>query len=71
VSVPVQLGSLAARVLRRLAVFAVSLAVASVLIFVVCAALPGDIAQVILGQNATPESLASLRSTLGLDRPPT
>jgi peptide/nickel transport system permease protein len=69
VSVPVQLGPLAARVLRRLAVFAVSLAVASVLIFVVCAALPGDIAQVILGQNATPESLASLRSTLGLDRP--
>lgn len=56
-------------VLRRLAVFAVSLAVASVLIFVVCAALPGDIAQVILGQNATPEALADLRRSLGLNRP--
>jgi peptide/nickel transport system permease protein len=67
--VPEQLGTLAGGVLRRLAVFLVSLLVASVLIFVVCAALPGDVAQVVLGQNATPESLAALRRTLGLDRP--
>ena len=63
------LGPLAAGALKRIGVFAVSLAVASLLIFVVCAALPGDIAQVILGQNATPESLAELRRSLGLDRP--
>jgi peptide/nickel transport system permease protein len=56
-------------VLHRLAVFVLSLALASVLIFLACAALPGDIAQVILGQNATPEALAELRRTLGLDRP--
>lgn len=49
--------------------FAISLTAASVVIFAVCAALPGDVAQVILGQNATPEALAALRQTLGLDRP--
>jgi peptide/nickel transport system permease protein len=53
----------------RVAIFLLSLLLASVLIFVVCAALPGDIAQVILGQNATGESLAALRHSLGLDRP--
>jgi peptide/nickel transport system permease protein len=53
----------------RVAIFLLSLVLASVLIFVVCAALPGDIAQVILGQNATSESLAALRHSLGLDRP--
>lgn len=56
-------------VARRLAVFAVSLVVASVLIFLICAALPGDIAQVILGQSATPEALEELRGRLGTDRP--
>lgn len=54
---------------RRIVIFAMSLAVASLLIFVICAALPGDIAQVILGQSATPEALADLRRSLGLDRP--
>nr|WP_239579074.1 ABC transporter permease [Microlunatus panaciterrae] len=52
-----------------MAIFAVSLALASVLVFAVCAALPGDIAQVILGQSATPEALAELRQRLGTDRP--
>ncbi len=66
---PVLLGPLVAGALKRIAVFAVSLAVASLLIFGVCAALPGDIAQVILGQNATPEALTELRRSLGLDRP--
>ena len=61
--------AIASGVLHRLAVFVLSLALASVLIFLACAALPGDIAQVILGQNATPEALAELRRTLGLDRP--
>lgn len=56
-------------VVRRAAIFVVSLLVASLAIFVVCAALPGDIAQVILGQNATPEALARLRAELGTDRP--
>ncbi|HET9870988.1 MAG TPA: ABC transporter permease [Propionibacteriaceae bacterium] len=64
-----RLSRLSVTVGTRIAVFLVSLLLASMLIFVVCAALPGDIAQVILGQNATEESLASLRRSLGLDRP--
>ena len=43
--------------------FFVSMAVFSVL-FVI----PGDPAQIILGINATPESLATLRAELGLDK---
>jgi peptide/nickel transport system permease protein len=67
--VPVLLGPVLRGVLKRIGVFALSLAVASLIIFVICAALPGDVAQVILGQNATPDALAELRRTLGLDRP--
>lgn len=41
----------------------------SILIFIGTSVLPGDVANIILGQMATPESLAELRSKLGLDRP--
>lgn len=54
---------------RRGVIFAVSLAVASVLVFVVCEVLPGDPAAVLLDVRATPESLAALRHQLGTDRP--
>lgn len=54
---------------RRLAVFGVSLLGASVLIFVITKALPGDVAQVLLGTEATPEAVAALRAELGLDQP--
>lgn len=57
------------QVARRLAVFLASLLVASVLIFAACQALPGDVAQVMLGQSASPEALGALRTKLGLDRP--
>ena len=60
---------LALRIGRRIAIFAVSLIGASVLIFAVTTALPGDVAQVILGTDATPEAVAQLRAQLGLDRP--
>jgi peptide/nickel transport system permease protein len=43
---------------------------ASVAVFLVLFILPGDPAQVILGINATPETLANVRAELGLDRPP-
>ncbi|GAB3814196.1 ABC transporter permease [Tessaracoccus terricola] len=46
-----------------------SLLVASVLIFLATNALPGDIAQVILGTNAAPGELEALRERLGLNRP--
>jgi peptide/nickel transport system permease protein len=44
--------------------------VASVLVFAVLELLPGNAAEVILGDTATPESLAALQAKLGLDRPP-
>jgi len=41
----------------------------SVLIFAGTQILPGDVAQSILGQSATPVALANLRAELGLDEP--
>lgn len=61
--------SLVRRAASRLGVFLLSLLVASVVVFGVCAALPGDTAQVILGQNASPDAVAALRRQLGFDRP--
>jgi len=55
--------------LKRLATFVATLLVASVLVFAVLDVLPGNVAQVILGDTATPESLAALESKLGLNRP--
>jgi peptide/nickel transport system permease protein len=54
---------------RRLVIFAISLFVASILVFVVLSVLPGDPAQAMLGTQATPASLHQLRHQLGLDRP--
>jgi peptide/nickel transport system permease protein len=55
--------------LQRLASFAVTLAVASLVVFAVLELLPGNAAQVILGDSATPQSLAALEKQLGLDQP--
>jgi len=55
--------------LKRFATFLATLAVASVVVFVVLELLPGNAAEVILGDTATPESLAALNTKLGLDRP--
>ena len=55
-------------VLRRLALGLASLVVVSLMIFGAVELLPGDIAQQILGQAATPETVAALRLELGLDR---
>lgn len=60
---------LATWMVRRLAIFVVSLALASVLIFSVGELLPGDMATVILGQGASLEAVERLRDQLGLDRP--
>ena len=56
--------------LKRLATFALTLAVASLVVFAVLELLPGNAAEVILGDTATPESVAALQAKLGLDRPP-
>ncbi len=55
---------------KRLSAFLATLVVASMLVFAVLELLPGNAAQVILGDSATPESLAALEAQLGLDRPP-
>jgi peptide/nickel transport system permease protein len=55
--------------LKRLASFAVTLAVASLVVFAVLELLPGNAAEAILGESATPESLAAMKMKLGLDRP--
>ncbi|MBX3636656.1 MAG: ABC transporter permease [Rubrivivax sp.] len=56
--------------LKRFATFLATLAVASVVVFAVLELLPGNAAEVILGDTATAESLAALEAKLGLDRPP-
>jgi len=56
-------------VAQRIALGLLLLLAVSVLIFLGTEALPGDTAQAILGQSATPEALANLRAELGLDQP--
>ncbi|HEY0855923.1 MAG TPA: ABC transporter permease [Albitalea sp.] len=56
--------------LKRFATFIVTLLAASAVIFAVLDVLPGNVAEVMLGESATPESLQALNAKLGLDRPP-
>ncbi len=56
-------------VLRRIAIGFATLIVVSIIVFVMTSVLPGDVAQIILGQSATPETLAALRKELGMDQP--
>jgi peptide/nickel transport system permease protein len=55
--------------LRRLATSVLILLAVSVLVFVATLLLPGDPAQAILGQQATPERLAALREQMNLNAP--
>lgn len=55
-------------VVSRLSGFALALLGAALVIFVVLEVLPGDPAAVMLGVSATPETIAALRTELGLDR---
>ncbi|MBB5223590.1 peptide/nickel transport system permease protein [Amaricoccus macauensis] len=54
-------------VLTRTASLVASLVVASLVIFLVLEVVPGDPASFMLGMNAQPETVAALRSELGLD----
>ncbi|MFQ5436258.1 MAG: ABC transporter permease [Anaerolineae bacterium] len=56
-------------VLKRIALGLVTMIVISLLIFVGVEALPGDLATAILGQEATPETVAAFRRELKLDLP--
>ncbi len=54
--------------LTRFASLAVSLAVASLVVFLALEVVPGDPVAYMLGMNASPETVAALRTELGLDR---
>ncbi|MGD8656316.1 MAG: ABC transporter permease [Desulfobacterales bacterium] len=54
--------------IKKLVILLILLFFVSISVFAVLFVLPGDPAQIILGINATPESLANLRAELGLDK---
>lgn len=54
---------------QRIALSLLLLLLISAVIFAGTIILPGDVAQSILGQSATPEALANLRAELGLNEP--
>ncbi|MES0810071.1 ABC transporter permease [Roseibium sp. SCPC15] len=56
-------------VIQRLALGVLLLLASSVLIFAGTQILPGDVAQAVLGQAATPEAIANLREEMGLNEP--
>jgi len=56
-------------ILRRVLIGLATLWVVSLLVFFGLSVLPGDVAQILLGQAATEESLKALRHQLGLDQP--
>jgi peptide/nickel transport system permease protein len=56
-------------VAQRIALGLLLLLAVSVLIFAGTQVLPGDVAQAILGQSATPQALENLRTELGLNDP--
>jgi peptide/nickel transport system permease protein len=58
-----------ALIVNRLILSVVLIFVSSVAIFLLMALVPGNVAQTILGSNATPASIAYLDKQLGLDQP--
>ncbi len=64
------MGTIFGIVVKRLALGLLTIIVISLLIFVGIEALPGDLATTILGQSATPETVAAFRKELKLDLPP-
>jgi peptide/nickel transport system permease protein len=56
-------------IIGRVVLGLLTLLAVSILIFAATEILPGDVASAVLGQGATPETLAVFRHELGLDRP--
>lgn len=56
-------------VLARIGTSVAILLLVSLIVFAATSLLPGDVAQEILGQSATPEMVAAMREALGLNRP--
>lgn len=55
---------------RRLAFLAITLFLTTVLVFVLTRVLPGDVARVLLGRDASLEAVEAKREELGLNEPP-
>ena len=62
------MGNVLTIILQRLALGLLTLLIVSIVIFIAVNLLPGDFAQSILGQGATPEAVAAIRKDLGLDQ---
>ncbi|MFX5918522.1 ABC transporter permease, partial [Acinetobacter baumannii] len=60
---------MSAFLLRRLVSLIVTVWLATIVVFTVLQLVPGDPALLMLGVNAQPDTLAALRSQMGLDRP--
>ena len=56
-------------ILKRLGIGLITVLAVSLIIFFGTKILPGDAAQIRLGQSATPENVAAFRARLGLDKP--
>jgi peptide/nickel transport system permease protein len=63
------MGAIPKLIVRRFATGLLTLFLVSIVIFFAIELLPGDAAQQLLGQSATPETLAALREQLGLNEP--
>jgi peptide/nickel transport system permease protein len=61
--------TMARLVAGRLGTSLLTLLVVSIVVFAITELLPGDVAEVVLGQSATPEAVAGLRAALHLDQP--
>lgn len=62
-------GTIARLLLGRIALSAATVLFVAAVVFFITNLLPGDVAQELLGQSATPETVAGLRKALGLDVP--
>jgi peptide/nickel transport system permease protein len=63
-------GTISGLILRRLGTSALILLMVSAIVFGATLFLPGDVVEETLGQAATPEIVAAMRQSMGLDRPP-
>ncbi len=63
-------GTIGTLLIGRLVAALATLWFVATMVFVITNLLPGDVAQELLGQSATPEAVAGLRKALGLDVPP-
>lgn len=54
---------------QRLGIAMITLIIVSFAVFFATELLPGDVAEILLGQAATPEAVAGLRTAMGLDEP--